>query len=75
MDAWTYHSVHETGELWQGKKATLHLWERPHRDGYTAYAMTHQPHHSTGLDYVKPSESGHYVGEDGLLRRTGIRVS
>jgi hypothetical protein len=59
--------LNSTEEL-HGK--TYHLWECQHRDGYAAFALTHQP--TDGRNFVKPFGDGHYVGPAGLLETTGI---
>lgn len=63
---WEYNSTQEKN----GK--TYHVWECKHQEGYTAYALTHQPARG---GFVKPIGTGHYVGELGLKRKTGIDVT
>lgn len=64
---WEYDSTHEK----LGK--TYHLWKCKHREGYTAYTLTHQPA-ERHKDYVVPMGSGHWVGAHGLKYCTGINV-
>lgn len=66
---WEYNSTQEL----DGK--TYHVWERPHSAGYTAYALTLQPPNGSRLSFVKPVGYGHYVGELGLKRKTGLVVT
>lgn len=61
---WQYECVIEH------EKQVLHLWSCQHREGYTAYALTHQP--KDGQDFVKPEGSGHYTSIEGLCTKTGI---
>ena len=59
---WTYDSTVER------RGVTLHVWSAPHRDGYTAFTLTHQPHMTTRLDFVKPTGSGHFDSLEAALR-------
>jgi len=43
---------------------TYWIWEQPHPEGYTAYAITHSRE-------VKPG-TGHYDSLESLIRKTGI---
>lgn len=43
-----------------------HVWSREHREGYTAYQITHSKSEPTG--------TGHYVEKEGLLKKTGIEL-
>ena len=68
LTEWEYNSTQELS----GK--TYHVWECKHTEGYTAFALTHQPS-KPGIDYIKPIGTGHFVGAYGLERKTGLTVS
>lgn len=56
------------GTIAYGAK-TYHLWAFPHREGYTAYQLTH-------TTTAPPTGGGHYCALEGLLSRfTGAVVN
>lgn len=65
---WEYNSTHDLN----GK--TYHIWQCSHREEYNAYQLTHQPK-NVKLSYIKPTGTGHFVGESGLFNQMGIKVS
>lgn len=46
---------------------TYHLWKCEHREGHTAYQLTHQPANGSGRDFVKPQGSGHFTNLEAAL--------
>lgn len=53
---------------YEGK--TYHLWSAPHREGFTAYAVTHQPPAGAKIDFVKPpKECGFFTSLEAVMKR------
>ena len=69
LTPWEYDSVHDLGNR------TYHLWRCKHREGYTAFALTHQPSNDSKIDFIKPKGTAHWVGENGLYAKMGIKVT
>lgn len=64
---WEYVTHAETDS-----RDTLHVWKCQHREGYTAWALTHQPDAGGHSNFVEPEGTGHFTSFNALLHRGGI---
>lgn len=59
---WEYECVLEAN------RKTFHVWSCQHREGYTAFALTHQPAAGSRLSFVKPTGTSHYTSWEALRK-------